>query len=104
MALGLQAQNVGVTPQKLLHMFLQRLQDPLCDVLVAEMDEAGISKAVLLIPDFTVALNDCKLTIEESFSKHRDVLVRHPNRFEVFGGVDARWGDDGISLFERSLV
>jgi predicted TIM-barrel fold metal-dependent hydrolase len=68
------------------------------------MDKAGISKAILLIPDFTVALKDCRLTIEESFLKHREVLRRHPNRFEVFGGVDPRWGDDGVRLFERSLV
>lgn len=103
MALGLQARNIGVPPRKLLDMYLQKLQDPLCDALVAEMDEAGIAKSVLLIPDFTVALKDCRLTIEESFSMHRDVLARHPDRFEVFGGVDPRWGDDGVRLFERSL-
>jgi len=103
-ASGLRARNVDVTPQKLLDIFLQKLQDPLCDELVAEMDEAGISKAVLLIPDFTVALKGCKLTIEESFAKHREVLARHPDRFEVFGGVDPRWGDDGVRLFERSLA
>lgn len=104
MASALHAQNIPVAPQKLLDMYLQKLQDPLCDALVAEMDAAGISKSVLLIPDFTIALKDSRLSIEESFLKHREVLARHPGRFEVFGGVDPRWGDDGVRLFERSLV
>jgi len=102
--LALHAQGVPCTPKKLFDMYLQKLQDPLCDGLVAEMDEAGISKSILLIADFSYALKDCALTIEESFLKHREVLKRHPNRFEVFGGVDPRWGNDGVRLFERSLA
>jgi hypothetical protein len=79
------------------------MQDPLCDELVAEMDQAGISMSILLIPDFTYAMKGCSLTIEESFEKHRGVLARHPGRFKVFGGVDPRWGKSGIDLFERSI-
>ena len=85
-------------------MFLSKMQDPLCDGLVAEMADAGIVKSILLIADFTYALKDCVLTIEESFHKHREVLARHPGKFEVFGGVDPRWGKDGLALFERSLT
>lgn len=101
---ALTAQGVPVTAKKLAAMFYQKMQDPLCDELVAEMVEAGIAKSILLIADFTYALEDCVLTIEESFYKHREVLRRHPGKFEVFGGVDPRWGKDGLSLFERSLV
>lgn len=104
MVASLSAQGVPVTAKKLTNMFLSKMQDPLADGLVAEMEEAGISKSVLLIPDFTFALKDCKLTIEESFKKHCEVLRRHPGKFEVFGGVDPRWGKDGLLLFERSLV
>lgn len=104
MVASLSAQGVPVTAKKLTNFFLNKMQDPLGDELVAEMEEAGIGKAVLLIPDFTYALKDCKLTIEESFFRHREVLLRHPGKFEVFGGVDPRWGKDGVALFERSLV
>jgi predicted TIM-barrel fold metal-dependent hydrolase len=31
-------------------------------------------------------------------------MKRHPGRFEVFGGIDPRWGKDGLALFERSIV
>jgi len=104
MAAALSAQGVIVNASKLGKMYEQKMQDPLCDELVAEMAVAGISKSILLIPDFTYALKDCVLTIEESFHKHRQVLARHPGKFEVFGGVDPRWGKDGLALFERSLV
>lgn len=104
MVAALSAQGVPVTAKKLMAMFQNKMQDPLCDGLVAEMADAGIRKSVLLIADFTWALKDCALTIEESFHKHHNVLLRHPGKFEVFGGVDPRWGKDGIALFERSLV
>lgn len=103
MTAALLAQGVPVSARKLTNMFMSKMQDPLGDELVAEMDEAGIATSILLIADFTYALKDCRLTIEESFQKHREVLQRHPGRFEVFGGVDPRWGSDGVTLFERSL-
>jgi predicted TIM-barrel fold metal-dependent hydrolase len=104
MVVALSAQGIPVTARKLTSMFLSKMQDPLCDGLVAEMAEGQIRKSVLLIADFTYALKDCKLTIEESFARHLEVLRRHPEKFEVFGGVDPRWGKDGLALFERSLV
>lgn len=103
MVAALSAQNVPVTAKKLTTMFMNKMQDPLCDSLVSEMLQAGISKSVLLIADFSYALKDCRQSIAESFARHREVLMRHPGKFEVFGGVDPRWGKDGIDLFERSL-
>ncbi|RKH00247.1 amidohydrolase, partial [Corallococcus sp. CA053C] len=100
---ALVAQGVKANPKTIAQMYHQKMQDPLCDELVAEMAEAGIAKSILLVPDFTHALKDCALTIEESFLRHREVLLRHPGKFEVFGGVDPRWGKDGVTLFERSL-
>jgi uncharacterized protein len=104
MLVSLSAQGVPVSAKKLLAMFMTKMQDPLGDSLVTEMQEAGISRSVLLIADFTYALKDCKLTIAESFDRHRQVLLRHPGKFEIFGGLDPRWGKDGVDLFERSLV
>lgn len=100
----LAAQGIGLTSRRLARLYHQKMQDPLCDELVAEMAQAGIAKSILLAADFTYALKDCKLSIEETFQRHREVLARHPGKFEVFSGVDPRWGNDGVSLFERSLV
>src|SRR5947209_13908553 len=65
MVAALSAQGVPVTAKKLTTLFMNKMQDPLGDGLVAEMADAGISKSVLLIADFTYALKDCVLTIEE---------------------------------------
>ncbi len=102
-AVYLEALGIPATREKLTAVYLEKIQDPLCDALVAEMDAAGVAKSILLAADFTYRLADCLLTIEETYARHRVVMARHPGRFEVFGGMDPRWGKDGLDLFERSL-
>ena len=79
------------------------LGDRHCDGLVEEMDAAGIDRAVLIVPDLTFALPDCPLSIAEQLEAVAEIRVRHAGRFEAFAGVDPRWGDDGLALFERAL-
>jgi predicted TIM-barrel fold metal-dependent hydrolase len=98
------AQGIPASMEKMEALYHAKMQDGSCDALVAEMDRAGIDKSILLVPDFTFALDGCQLTIEESYARHRAVLARHPGRFEVFGGMDPRWGRTGVDLFERSLT
>jgi uncharacterized protein len=102
--LALHAQGARISRTRMIEMYLAKLQDPHCDELIAEMDAAGIERAVLLLPDFTAALRDCELTIAEMFAEHRAILDRHPGRFYVLAGVDPRWGDDGVRLFEQGIV
>lgn len=101
---ALAAQGLQPTRQKLLDLYLGNMQDHHCDQLAAEMVEAGIESAILLLPDFTYALKDSPLTIEEMFERHRAILQRWPGRFFVFAGVDPRWGADGLRLFERAIA
>lgn len=79
-----------------------RHQDHFGDQLVGEMDVAGIAQSVLLLPDFTHAMN-VQLSISEMFDRHRSILLRHPGRFHVLCGVDPRWGSDGVVLFEKGV-
>jgi predicted TIM-barrel fold metal-dependent hydrolase len=102
-ALALTARGVRSKRSAVEDLVLARFNDPMCDELVAEMDDAGIDRAVLLAADFTYALKDCRLGIAEILEHHRLVKERHPGRFHVFAGVDPRWGKDGIDLFERSI-
>ena len=98
----LEATGARKTVPDLIDSFLKLHNDHEADLLVHEMNEAGIAQSVLLLPDFTHALR-CELTIAEMFTRHEAVLRRHPGRFHVFAGVDPRWGDDGVQLFERGL-
>lgn len=104
MTLALASRGVPVTPEKVARMHDGTMQDPLCDQLIDEMDEAGIAEAVLLLPDFTYALRDSTHSIEELIAHHRTVRDRHAGRFRVLVGVDPRWGSDGLALFERAIV
>lgn len=101
---ALSAQGVRAQRHKLFDLFLTKMQDPHCDELAADMVEAGIEKAVLLLPDLTYALRDAHLTIAEMFDRHREILARRPDTFLVFAGVDPRWGEDGVRLFERAVT
>ena len=86
----------------LLDMYVGQSQDHQGDTLVKEMTSAGIARAVLLLPDFSYVM-ESELTISEMFDRHHAIRERHPGRFFVLCGVDPRWGDDGIALFEKGI-
>jgi predicted TIM-barrel fold metal-dependent hydrolase len=102
--LALMSKGIRTNKEKLRKMYLSKFQDPLCDDLVKQMDDAGIDKSVLLAADFTYALKDeSRISIEEILIKHKEILERHPDRFYVFSGMDPRWGQKGLDLFEKSI-
>jgi predicted TIM-barrel fold metal-dependent hydrolase len=103
-AASLAARGMGVAAPRLVDRFLGSLQDPEGVQQIVEMEAAGVSRAVLLIADLTWVFQGGRLTLEEIFLAHRRVAERHPGRFVVFGGVDPRWGSDGLDLFERSVI
>ena len=87
---------------ELMDMYAKSSQDHDADGLIGEMDSAGIHQAVLLLPDFTWVMKS-ELTIAEMWARHHEIQTRHAGRFFVFGGVDPRWGADGIALFEKGV-
>ncbi|ADO72766.1 amidohydrolase family protein [Stigmatella aurantiaca] len=98
-----EALGVPAHRERLVDRAMENLEDHDCDELVRQMDEAGIEWTVLLLPDFTYCLRDCELTIAEMFELHGRILERHAGRFQVMAGVDPRWGQDALVLFERGL-
>lgn len=61
-------------------------QDHDADLLISEMDAAGITGAVLLYPDFGAALSGCPEP-EVAIRQHAAVCERHAGRFHLFAGV-----------------
>ena len=55
---AMQARGVPLPRAKVSRMYEKKMQDPLCDTLVAEMNEAGIATSILLAADFTYILKD----------------------------------------------
>ncbi len=83
---------------KFLKLFLN---DPFCDRLVANMDEADIEKTVLLILDFGLKIDEKEL--DEIYILHHNILKKYPNRFLIFSGIDPRRGKRGYNLFKKSI-
>lgn len=72
------------------------------DQLIAEMDAAGISRCVLLAPDFSFRMA-IPLSQEQVAARHHEIRLRHPGRFWVFIGADPRRGPAGVTAFEQVL-
>lgn len=102
MCAALAASGLTLSRERLRGRVERLFADDRCDELIAQMDGAGITHSVLQVPDFTHAL-PATLTIEEILRAHREIVARHAGRLTAFAGVDPRWGQDGVMLFERAL-
>jgi len=70
--------------------------------LLAEMDEAGIEKAVILPLDWGLRLGEPKLSVEELNRRFAEIGKQYPDRFLPFVGVDPR-RKNAVELLERGL-
>jgi predicted TIM-barrel fold metal-dependent hydrolase len=84
------------------------------DMVVEDMDAAGIDKSVLLVLDWGLAhqIGEAKLSIEEINKVYADAVQKYPQRLIAFAGIDPRrnkaaelvgrflkeWGMRGIKL------
>jgi predicted TIM-barrel fold metal-dependent hydrolase len=100
MAAEFAARGQSISAGRILLMVQEQHQDHHADRLVAEMDAAGIARAVLLIVDFGLVM----ASPAELAAAHDEIRRRHPGRFHVFMGVDPRRGRDGVDLFEKTVT
>ncbi|MEU1736932.1 amidohydrolase family protein [Streptosporangium sp. NPDC020145] len=96
----LEAEGAAPRRGRLVDAYVAQHQDHHADQLVREMDDSGVDRAVLLVPDFTLRMAS-PLTIEEMARRHHEIRLRHPDRFWVYIGADPRRGPEGVELFER---
>jgi predicted TIM-barrel fold metal-dependent hydrolase len=84
------------------------------DMIVEDMDAAGIDKSVLLVIDWGLAhlIGEAKLSSEEINKVYADAVEKYPQRLIAFAGIDPRrnkaaelvgrflneWGMKGIKL------
>ncbi|WP_229075525.1 amidohydrolase family protein [Actinoplanes sp. DH11] len=102
MSRRLAAASAGPAPQRLHDDYVAHHQDHHADRLVAEMDAAGVARAVLMVPDFSLVM-PTKLGLAEMARRHHDIQRRHPGRFWVYLGADPRRGPEGADAFADLL-
>jgi len=68
--------------------------DPDGDLLVADMDAAGIDKSVVFLLDFALHAGvDDHVSLERRYELYAAAVARHPDRLVFYGGVDPRRPD-----------
>ncbi|RZK01822.1 MAG: hypothetical protein EOO43_23775, partial [Flavobacterium sp.] len=80
------------------------MTDNSCERLIRQMDMANIQRAVLLIIDGGMGMQEPPFSLEDIYTIHFQILLRYPERFLVFAGVDPRRGVAGLKLFEKSII
>lgn len=98
----LAAREAAPAQDRLTDAYTAGHQDHDADRLVAEMDEAGVARSVLMVPDFGLRL-ECPLPMTEMARLHHEIRLRHPGRFWVFIGADPRRGAEGLKQFEQMV-
>ena len=73
------------------------------DLLVEDMDKAGIDKAVILVNDMSLAVGTGEaMNIEEQHRVFAEAAKKYPDRLIPFAGVDPR-RLGALDLFERAV-
>jgi predicted TIM-barrel fold metal-dependent hydrolase len=85
---------------KMLPLFLRDKEGTL---FLKQMDLAGIDKTVLLIIDGGIGLREAKLSIDEIYKVHYNILKNFSDRFVVFAGIDPRRENKGFDLFRKGI-
>ncbi|MBY0205913.1 amidohydrolase family protein [Paenibacillus polysaccharolyticus] len=89
--------------RKLDLLFDGLMDDSECERLSMEMDEAGITKSILLVIDFGITYKKYQDDIEEIHKCHVEIMSK-TDKFIGFSGVDPRRGKEGIDLFEKAVT
>jgi len=101
-AQGLKALGMEMTLDDVKRNILASLWDPYGEKLIAEMDEAGIDKTVILPQDFGLAMGESRIPVEEQNKAYAELQKRYPDRIIAFATVDPR-RPGAVSLIERCI-
>lgn len=94
---GIQESNEAVGES-----IMETSDDAEAESLLAEMDESGIDKSVLLPIDFGLVMGDPEVSIEQVNKNHAALAQKHPDRLIAFAGVDPR-RETAVDIFKKCI-
>ncbi len=108
------AAAVANRPEERIWNRIKETWDLTGELIISDMDEAGIDKSVIMAVDFglTPEIGEGKYSIEEQNKLYADVAAKYPDRLIAFFGIDPRrtgahklvergeeeWGMKGLKL------
>ena len=99
---GFAKQGIQESVDEVTDSLAERIDDSEAEMLLAQMDEAGIDKSVIFPVDFGVALGEPEVSIEEVNRKFAELVKKHPDRLIAFAGVDPR-RKNALDLFRQCV-
>ncbi|MCX5884975.1 MAG: amidohydrolase family protein [Proteobacteria bacterium] len=104
--------GIEISLQELKETMIEVTVDPTGELLLAEMEDSGIDKSVMLTCDFALALGEPEVSIQELNKIYADLSRRFPDKLIAFAGMDPRrnkapelltkcikeWGMKGLKL------
>ena len=91
-----------VTKNEMRKRCLSLFNDPTGEHLIAEMNDAGIDKTVILPLDYGLAVGEAKVSIEEVNKIYAEISNKYPDRIIAFSGIDPR-RENALSIIEKGI-
>ncbi|MBI4772697.1 MAG: amidohydrolase family protein [Deltaproteobacteria bacterium] len=99
---ALKARGMDMSEEAVRGAVLATFWDPDGSKLVAEMDDAGIDKTVILPMDLAYAYGEPPIPVEEQNKAFARMQEAYPDRIIAFAGVDPR-RPDAVGIVERAI-
>lgn len=94
----------GQTPEYVRQRIESDWFDESGDLLVRDMDEAGIDRSVVFVLDFGLhGGTDDQVSLAQRYALFHQAVQRHPGRLALFGGVDPR-RPDSVRFIRRAAA
>lgn len=94
--------RADISSDEMEKMILFPLWDPSAEILLGEMEAAGIDRTVILPQDFEIGLSRAEVTIEEQNRLHAELMAKHSDRLIAFAGIDPR-RKGSVEFLERGV-
>jgi predicted TIM-barrel fold metal-dependent hydrolase len=98
-----QREGVETTPEEVRRKLFKAFEDPTGEILIKEMDEAGIGVTALLALDLGLTMGEPKVSIQEQNRGLAELCRRYPRRLIPFVGIDPR-RQGALEILERGLA
>jgi hypothetical protein len=94
--------GINETNKEVGDSLIESSSDPEAESLLAEMEESGIDKSVILPVDFGFELGDTDVSIEEVNRKYAELAGKYPDKLIAFAGVDPR-RKKAVDIFSKCV-
>nr|MDO8099676.1 amidohydrolase family protein [Candidatus Njordarchaeota archaeon] len=95
---------LGIPPEVVMQSpMVKEMVNATPEILIRDMDQAGIDKSVVFTVDWGLASDDFKVSIEDANKFLADAVKQYPERLIGFLAVDPRRGEKAVKLLEKGV-